>query len=83
MEKLKVLEQVFPVDRFMIRLFPESDVYPDGVVCDLALLKNKTMELIRKVFSVNAVDCYFNLNSLEYWNEDKVINVIDYEELHD
>lgn len=72
---------LYPMDRFIIRLFPDSVVFPDGVVCDFDLLRVKTMELIKEKFSKDVVGCYFNMNNLEYWNIDGFINVIDYKSL--
>lgn len=72
---------LYPMDKFILRLFPDSEIYPDGVVCDYNDLKSKTIVLIKSNFSEDVVGCYFNLNNIEYWKIDGFINVIDYNEL--
>lgn len=72
------------MDKFILKLFPDSKVYEDGVDCDFNLFKQKTIEIIKKDIDIEIkVDVHFNMDDLEvYIGNDKSIGfILEYESI--
>ena len=81
--KIKLCE----MDKFILKIFPDSKVYEDGVYCDFDLLKQKTIEMVKFLLDEGRdieIDVHFNMDNLEVYisGKNKSMGVIlDYESL--